>query len=199
MKKFLAVFLVFSMLFVGSSVFALSFSDLPSTHWAYPYITELTNKKVINGYEDGTFRPSGTVTRGEFIKLAVVASLPEGMDISDAETSLNHWAGTYVWIATQYGVLTPGDITLANINEPITRIEMVRIIAKSDIIFKGNTFHSEKQITFSDTLNLTKDDEKYLKHVCSCNLINGFEDGTFGPDKNTTRAEAATMIYRFTR
>ena len=47
-----------------SSVFALSFGDLTADHWAYNYITTLTDAGVINGYpEDNTFRPNNPITR----------------------------------------------------------------------------------------------------------------------------------------
>lgn len=127
------------------------------------------------------------------------ASLPENFSMEDAESSFNHWAGIYVWIAERYGVISKNSIIKDNIDQPITRIEMARMVSKADIILKGKSFEQDKQLTFSDTLLLTRDDEMYLKHAVSRGLINGYSDGTFGPDKNMTRAEAATMIYRFTK
>ncbi len=180
---------------------AVSFSDLSSGHWAYKYITELAEQKVINGYTDGTFRPKGTVTRGEFLKLAMVSALTSGgqeLDLTDAESAFNHWAGQYVWIARQYGIISTSDITRENIDQPITRIEMVRIITKLDWA-KGNEFAQDKQLIFSDVRMLSKTDIDYLKHAYSRGLITGYEDGTFGPEKNMNRAEAATMIYRFSK
>ena len=41
------------------------------------------------------------------------------------------------------------------------------------------------------------DDLLLLKHACSKELITGYTDNSFKPFNNMTRAEAATMIYRF--
>lgn len=49
----------------------MRFTDVPDTHWASGAIEHGANKGYINGYEDGTFRPSGNITRAEFC--AIVA------------------------------------------------------------------------------------------------------------------------------
>ena len=195
MKKFFINFLICAFI-VFKIVNAISFWDLHASHWAYTYITSLTEKGVINGYEDMSFKPEGTITNGEFIKLVVMASLPEWIDLNDAESKLNHWAGKYVWIAERYGVLNEGSIKLSNIDTPITRIDMVRIIAKADLLMKGNSLKTNQKIKFSDVLSLNSEDMQLLKHALSKNLITGYTDNTFRPTLNMTRAEAATMIYR---
>lgn len=195
MKRTISFLLIIIMIF--SSVYALAFKDLPTNHWAYEYIMYLTSKNVINGYKDGTFKPNGTVTNAEFIKLVVMAALPDWIDIDDAESNLNHWAGPYVWIAERYGLITSGSINLSNIDKPITRIEMVKIITRADLLMRGNNLSTNEKVKFKDVLSLNNDDLLYLRHACSKNLITGYSDNTFKPYSNMTRAEAATMIYRF--
>lgn len=41
------------------------FKDVPETHWAYKAINELSELGLVNGYEDGTFKPDKPVTRAE--------------------------------------------------------------------------------------------------------------------------------------
>lgn len=43
----------------------MKFTDVPKTHWAYKAIEELAEKGLINGYEDGTFKPDAPITRAE--------------------------------------------------------------------------------------------------------------------------------------
>jgi hypothetical protein len=43
----------------------MKFKDVPETHWAYEAIEELSEMSIINGYEDGTFKPDEAVTRAE--------------------------------------------------------------------------------------------------------------------------------------
>ena len=50
------------------------FADVPADHWANPYIAYAVKTGAVNGYEDGTFRPSNPVTYGEAIKMLVSVS-----------------------------------------------------------------------------------------------------------------------------
>jgi len=179
-------------------VYAATFSDLETGHWAYEYITTLADSGVINGYTDGTFRPSGTVTRAEFLKLVMTPCIPSYVDIEDANTTLSHWAGAYVWLAEQYGVLQQGEYHDENLNEAITRIEMARLISKADLIMM-KTRQERAATPFTDIANCTIEELSMLRHAYNTGLITGYEDGTFKPDKTMSRAEAATMIYRFTK
>ena len=193
----LAIFVAFSCINFYSNILAISFKDISNSHWAYNYIISLAKENVINGYTDNTFKPGGTITNAEFIKLVVMSALPDWIDINDAESKMNHWAGKYIWIAERYGVINAGSINSSNINNPITRIEMVRIISRADLLMKGNKLDTTNKVTFKDVLALNNDDLLFLKHACSKGLITGYTDNTFKPYNNMTRAEAATMIYRF--
>ena len=70
MKRIISFILTAAMLLsIVPTVFAAGFSDFNSSHWAYEYVLALVNDGTINGYADGTFRPEGTVTRAEFVKM----------------------------------------------------------------------------------------------------------------------------------
>lgn len=45
------------------------YKDLPETHWAYEAAEFLSEKGIVNGYEDGTVRPDGYLTRAEFMAM----------------------------------------------------------------------------------------------------------------------------------
>src|SRR2546426_5986109 len=49
-------------------------SDICPDDWSYPYIMALSDMNAISGYSDGTFRPNNTVTRGQMIKIIVLAA-----------------------------------------------------------------------------------------------------------------------------
>lgn len=198
MKK--AVFILLTLCILISTVcFAASFTDVATNHWAYQYITELADKQVISGYPDGRFNPSGTITRGEFTKLVMAACIPSWIDMSELEGSMNHWAAGYVRIAEVYGIIDENTITKENIDQPITRLEMVKMISLADIVMKGNQQNFSDNGGFSDTLELNTQNLYLLRHAYNRGLVSGYPDGTFGPKKSMTRAEAATMIWRFTK
>lgn len=197
-KKYLLVIIIVFLSFTFcSNILAISFKDLSNSHWAYKYIISLASENIINGYTDSTFKPNGTITNAEFIKLVIMSALPDWIDIDDAESRMDHWAGKYIWIAERYGVISAGSINTSNIDKPITRIEMVRIISRADLLMKGNKLSTTNKVTFNDVLSLNNEDLLLLKHVLNKGLITGYTDNTFKPYNNMTRAEAATMIYRF--
>lgn len=77
------------------------------------------------------------------------------------------------------------------LDEPITRIEMVEILARICLEYKKDVYRSDEERKFSDI------EDTFVDYVTSLGLINGYEDGTFRPDNNMTRAEVSTVIYRY--
>src|SRR5689334_988100 len=51
----------------------LPFTDVHTNDWFYPPVLDLFTLGVISGYQDGTFRPNATITRGQFSKVIVLA------------------------------------------------------------------------------------------------------------------------------
>ena len=183
---------------LGAVVFAAELSDI-SGHWAETNITTLVDAKVINGYPDGTFRPNGTISKAEFLKLLMSASVPSWYDITGDYTTVAHWAIPYVNLANTYNVVPYGELTVENLDEPVTRKEMALWIAKADISMVMHDFKRESVISFTDCGEMTNEEISWLNHTVASGLITGYPDNTFGPDRNMTRAEAATVIYRYTR
>ena len=110
---------------------AKEFSDIDQSHWAFQYVDELSNQGVINGYDDGTYKPDNTVTRAEFIKLVLST---DGRLIKNGEFTIqmkdlkfDNWYDKYVYIAG-LSDLIPYAYTSGDYNEPIERYEMAGII-----------------------------------------------------------------------
>ena len=99
-----------------TSVFA-AFSDVGDDNTYKDAITTLTKLKVIDGYEDGTFKPDGQITRAEFTKLIVFILgykdlAYDSSDFTDVDAS--HWAKNYIQTAYNLGIIAGmGDGTFA--------------------------------------------------------------------------------------
>ena len=179
-----------------TSVMAISFSDLDASHWAYEYITTLADKGVINGYTDGTFRPSGNITRAEFLKLITAISYPQGIIDEIKSNYTDHWTTPYVKLAEKLNMINPYQWDIEQLNQPITRIEMVQIVSRGDL-FSRKLAVRAGDLDFSDVNDLEEADTMYLTHAVIKGYITGYEDGTFKPEKNMTRAEATTVVLRY--
>ena len=79
-----------------------TFSDVPSSHWAYAAITSAEEKGWENGYSDGPFCPENAITRAEVVKItnAVLTRICDKDYVAANSTKLNnynditasHWA-----------------------------------------------------------------------------------------------------------
>ena len=174
------------------------FTDVGVTHWAYNTINELTDKGIIKGYPDNTFKPSGTITTAEFLK--IVASL-DGKDI--AKTG-NHWASGYIDYAKEKGYFPDGMFTKESYDNPITREKMAVVMAtvadKKDSEAENAkvTAENKKKLEtavkdYSSICNYCKDN---ISKAMLKGIITGYPDGSFKPQNTATRAEASTMILR---
>ena len=76
-----------------------NFSD-SNGHWAVPYIAYASNMGIINGYEDGTFRPDKPVTYAEAVKM-IACALGYGPVV---DTTLVPWYTGYIQIADSIGL-----------------------------------------------------------------------------------------------
>ena len=126
MKKLISLVLILTFcaaVFAPAVASAASFTDLTDAHWAYDNIMRLANDGTINGYDDGTFLPEGTVTRAEFVKiLNNVFGLTKSSGIVFTDTE-NHWAKNEIDIAVTNGVCKGKSTTEFKPNDSITREE----------------------------------------------------------------------------
>lgn len=83
-KRIISLILLITVLSCSTVAFAadVNLSDIDSSHWAYSAIAELVSKGTVNGYPDGTFKPSGIVTYAEFEKMITGVWNPNSTPIS---------------------------------------------------------------------------------------------------------------------
>lgn len=128
-KLFLCILAI--CLFMFNICYATEFSDVPKEHWAYEYINNLSNESIINGFEDGTFRPSETLTKAQFIKLMVSSDklLVQKMnDLSFDSTVDRQWYENYFDVAEEYYLL-PNGYNKTDLNSSISRKDMAEILS----------------------------------------------------------------------
>jgi hypothetical protein len=177
---------------------SVSFSDVPESEWYHDYVYDLANKQVINGYPDGTFRPKDKITVGQFLKLIIAASVGDNVKMDLVQGDYDHWASPYLKVAENLEVLEHGEYKLEDLDREISRIEIVRILAKCDvyIVHPGEQKAADKE--FTDTADLSPEDATYLDHAVAIGVIAGDPEGTFRPNDSLLRSECAKVIYTFT-
>jgi hypothetical protein len=161
MKKVLSLVLVIAMVLSSMSfAFAGTFEDVTGDYT--DAVEALVALDVINGYEDGTFRPTNTITRAEMAKILVEA-LGYGELVAGSESNFSdtqgHWANGYVAIATGIGLTVGYPDGTFKPNNPITYNEaitmVVRALGYSDATLTG-TWPTNYKVKAID-LDLTDD------------------------------------------
>jgi hypothetical protein len=108
-----------------------TFPDEVSGVWHEQAVHTLATLGIIVGRTDGKFHPQSSITRAEFIAMAVrfAEALPEGLQgipFNDVDTS--HWAYRYIDAAFQFGWITGyGDGTFRP-NQHISRAQVVTLV-----------------------------------------------------------------------
>ncbi len=155
-----------------------------------------THKAYMNGYQDGTFKPSGTMTRAE--ACTVVARLLEAEEniagsASFADVPDSQWYAKYIGFCEGKGLLASYSGNFEP-DKAITRAEFSELVYLTGLAEdKGIT------VSFAD---VSADHPKYasIMAAAKAGLINGYDEGngtfTFKPDNTITRAEVVTVINR---
>ena len=107
-----------------------SFPDIEADAWFNKYVGYLEDKNVLNGYEDGTFRPYDTVTRGEISTVIARAQRYELIPYSGifADVTDSDWAKDYIQTLASQGIISGYEDGTFGPYSPLSRAEAVTII-----------------------------------------------------------------------
>ncbi|OAH52920.1 hypothetical protein AWH48_14040 [Domibacillus aminovorans] len=190
MKKLFSM-LIACCLFFTSAIFAsAAFKDVDNTYWAKDEITYLTDKKIINGFYDDSFRPQAPVTRIQaMILLANALNLdlsnqpnPGFKDLSTMNSGYKHAAAIM-----DEGIFPKS--THLKPNEPMTRELMARMIVSA---FK---LKATKNVSFKD-VSSSHWARPYISALAEHNITVGYPDGTFRPSATLTRAQFSVFLAK---
>ena len=163
-------------------------TDVPETlnsdnHFAY-----------IVGYEDGLVRPNADITRAEvaaiFFRLLKDDVRDDNLTANSVFTDVafGKWYNKSISTMAKIGIVKGRTANAFAPNAPITRAEFAAICSRFD---RSNV---EIKSDFNDISGHWA--EKEIRRAASLGWIKGYADGSFKPDQNITRAEAASMINR---
>ena len=193
MNKLLKSIAVFTVICVLLSCTVSAFTDVGNDAWYAENVNSMTSSGLLNGYEDGSFRPESTITYAEFI--SVTARCVQGT----IQPSGTHWASGYMKHAYENGWYDYDEIYEADFDKPITRQMAVKIV---DMAFKIPENEHDNNVYYQYMQSI-KDFDKipgrygYLVvRAYNNGILTGDENGNFNPFSSLTRAEACAIIMR---
>lgn len=212
-KTLLTITLVLALvLCFSANAFCISvdpFDDVEEGIWYAEMVNMLHNDGVINGYEDNTFRPYNEITRAEFATIAYNLFLyyeDEGFyerfphsEITFSDVNEGDWFYDPVMALASYDIANGYSDGTFRPNAPITREEISFLIYRM-LMFSPvgplTEAPADAYVFYPDVLagRWSEDAINFLTYI---GAVNGYTDGTFRPDANATRAEAAVFLYFF--
>ena len=108
-----------------------NYSDVSEDAWYNNAVSTLSNAGIIDGYEDGTFKPDGNITRAEFATIAVrfFEATYDGEDLfSDIA---GHWAQDYIHEAANAGIVDGYPDGTFRPQQYITRAEAMTMVNRT--------------------------------------------------------------------
>lgn len=148
----------------------------------------------IIGYPEGDVRPENSITREEvatiFFRLLTeetrTANFTKTNAFADVEDS--RWSNNAISTMAKLGIITGYEDGTFKPANAITRAEFATIAAR---------FEEEVAVGTEDFTDIAGHwAESYIKEAAALQWINGYEDGSFRPGNNITRAEVMTIVNR---
>lgn len=179
-----------------------TFSDVPSSHWAYKHVAKMALNGVISGTGGGKFAPNDNVTHEQAIVMAIrfmgLEDLAKSTVIADFPVGASDFAKPHINYAFQKGLLSfieeqaqsGGDM------KQWAKQEASREwIAKLTIKAIGQVPDDTGTTAFSDAADISAWAYGFVNAAANLNIVTG-SDGKFMPTSKVTRAQIATFFSR---
>ncbi|WP_404789063.1 S-layer homology domain-containing protein [Altericista sp. CCNU0014] len=166
--------------------------------WANRCITSLAERRIINGYPDGTFRPNASVTRAEFATMLGSAFPTQNASNSSksyGDVSRGFWAYPAIQQAAQSGFLTGYPDGSFRPAQNIPRVQVLvalanglnyRVPANSDSVLTRNYDDADAVPSYANGAIAAATAQRIV--------VNYPEVKRLDPNRNATRAEVAAFL-----
>lgn len=209
--KTLAALALSAALMAGSVLTAnaatTSFSDVPTTHWAYSYVTRAAQAGLVSGVGDGRYGVESNLSTAEFATMvSQLLDIEELIAVYQGQSA--YWWYPYVEAAYQAGALTgttagnrratDGRWTATVVEADMNRYDMAQIIA--NVAATKNWAHAEGEayllamLMIPDWSQIPAEYQSAVALSYANGFISGMEDGSFAGSKNMTRGQAAVVL-----
>ncbi len=173
------------------------FLDLEEYSWAEESINYLYENKIMEGYEDKTFRPGGYLTRAEGTKIVCKAFLKSGYVVLESEfadVKKEDWYYKNVVNAEYFSLFSKMYKNNFCGNENVTRQEFCTIAYRAYLIKNGFLEAKNPGIDFFDSPEISSYAYEAVTKMQKAGIIDGDGKGYFNPKANITRAEASKVM-----
>lgn len=207
MAMALAAVLVAGSLPVTAS--AATFTDINEVSWASSTIQAVSDKGLINGYEDGTFRAKNNVTYSEAmvmiynlmdktgnLKASATNTLPIYQSVLNTY-KIPTWSQSTVAYGLSAQILMAADLpkfTTNGVSNPATRQDVAVMFGRA--LSEKYDIYAGTGVNYNDVWRISDEAMPYVDLLTRLGIVTGDDSGNFNPTANITRAEMAVMMNK---
>ncbi|MFD0711956.1 S-layer homology domain-containing protein [Paenibacillus sp. GCM10027626] len=203
-----------------------TFSDVKKGHWAEKDINRMVERGILNGYPDGTFRPSAPVKVDEFIKMLILSYtelhqngerswnvqfinslsvenqtiLKQDYRYFDFKSSTTgYWAKPYIDVANDLHFLSKN--RYSDFQTDMTRENVAEVLYYTLLeteILEDSQFSSTLAASYGDLMSASDREQKFIAEALVKGIMQGYPNGYFGVGDYVTRSEALVILNRLT-
>lgn len=211
MKRKMAMALA-AVLVAGSlpvTVSAATFSDINEVSWASSTIQAVSDKGLINGYEDGTFRAKNNVTYSEAmvmiynlmdktgnLKASATNTLPIYQSVLNTY-KIPTWSQSTVAYGLSAQILMAADLpkfTTDGVSNPATRQDVAVMFGRA--LSEKYDIYAGTGVNYNDSWRISDEAMPYVDLLTRLGIVTGDDNGNFNPTANITRAEMAVIMNK---
>lgn len=175
------------------------FTDVPESEWYFQYIRPIYWLHIMNGTSETTFEPEATTTRAMVVQVLYnLSDRPWTSYVAPftdvREGSWYYDAVNWAWAA---GVCNGTSETQFSPNDPVTREQLAAFLYRYAKLCGFDCREIGSLSDFRDSGSISGYAREAIQWAVGAGIINGITPTTIEPGSYATRAEIATMLYRF--
>lgn len=177
-----------------------AYTDLDRNGWYHEYVDWALKNGVMNGVGGGLFEPNGETTRAMLVMVLYrMAGAPDmaGRESSFTDVSADSWYGAAVIWASENGIVNGVGGGLFDPDASLTREQMAMMLYRFAGYLGSNTEKRADLSAYGDADAVSAAAQDAMAWAVAEGLVNGRSAAELAPKAGATRAELATILFRF--
>ena len=177
-----------------------AYTDLDRNGWYHEYVDWVLKNGVMNGVGGGLFEPNGETTRAMLVMVLYrMAGAPDmaGRESSFTDVSADSWYGAAVIWASENGIVNGVGGGLFDPDASLTREQMAMMLYRFAGYLGSNTEKRADLSAYGDADAVSAAAQDAMAWAVAEGLVNGRSAAELAPKAGATRAELATILFRF--
>lgn len=177
-----------------------TYSDLPSSHWAYTQMSRAVELGILNGKGNGRMAPSDPLTWDQYLAMLARAFAPDAYASATARGL--PWDQAGFTAAVEAGLILTNDfltVSADSLSDPITRQDVAVLLDRVIPAEYALSWWQNPTTKVEDLTDWSAIPARYrasVQRLCELDIIHGKGNGTFGGGDTLQRSDGSVLLIR---